>query len=125
MVGTPAETRQTFYKTLERILKLELDLLTVNSFTPFPGTLDYQRADKYGKFKRDWALLNEHNLVFIPYGLTEKQVEYFIRMITKRFYLRPKILWKYIKMGSNPTYFKILFEGFISFLKFVNNPIEK
>ncbi len=125
MVGTPIETIQSIHKTLERILKLDLDLLTVNSFTPFPGTLDYQRADRYGRFNRNWRLLNEHNYVFVPYGLSQRQIEYFIQLITRRFYLRPRILWKYMKMSLNLHYFRYLFKGLISFLKFVfYNPIK-
>jgi len=126
MIGTPIETIQTMNKTLKSILKLELDLLTVNSFTPFPGTLDYQRAGQYGVFNRDWKLLNEHNFVFIPQGLSQKQIEYFTRKITRKFYLRPGILWKYVKMSLKPRYFRLLLNGLISFLKFIfYNPFEK
>lgn len=125
MIGTPTETVQSFHKTIESILKIDLDLLTVNSFTPFPGTLDYQRVDKYGRFNRDWRLFNQHNFVFVPNGLSQEQIGYFIRLITRKFYLRPRILWKYMKMSLNPFYFKFLFNGLISFIKFViYNPIK-
>jgi radical SAM superfamily enzyme YgiQ (UPF0313 family) len=125
MVGSPLETTDTMHRTLKAILELDLDILTVNSFTPFPGTLDYERADKYGSFRRDWKLLNQHNLVFIPNGLTQEQISYFIRLITRRFYLRPRILWKYLKMGINPYYFKSLFYGFRSFVKFIIRDISR
>jgi anaerobic magnesium-protoporphyrin IX monomethyl ester cyclase len=124
MIGSPLETAATIKKTLDVILELDLDILTVNSFTPFPGTLDYERADKYGSFKRDWKLLNQHNLVFIPYGLTQEQISYYIRLITRKFYLRLKILWKYFKMSLNPFYFKSLFLGFCAFIKFTIRDIR-
>lgn len=125
MVGLPLETVGTIKKTLDIILELDLDILTVNSFTPFPGTLDYERADKYGRFNRDWKLLNQHNLVFIPNGLTQEQISYYIRLITRKFYLRPRILWKYLKMSLNPFYFKSLFLGFCAFVKFIIRDIAE
>jgi len=124
MIGTPIETARSFHKTLDSVLKLDLDLLTVNSFTPFPGTLDYQRADSYGKFNRDWKLLNEHNLVFTPKGLSAGEINYFIRLITRKFYLRPRILWRYIKMSFNPYFFKLLFNGLVSFARFTTRNIS-
>lgn len=118
MVGTLPETSQSIKETLEKILKLDLDLLTVNAFTPFPGSLDYERADQYGRFVRDWKLLNQHSLVFTPKGLSQKQIRDYIRLITRRFYLRPHILRRFIKMSFNPRYFKLLFNGAIAFLGF-------
>ncbi|MFC1809438.1 B12-binding domain-containing radical SAM protein [Candidatus Omnitrophota bacterium] len=119
MVGTLNETVETCTTTLNNILKLDLDILTVNSFTPFPGTLDYERADQYGSFNRNWRLLNEHSYVFVPSSMTQEQVEGFVRLITKKFYLRPSVIFRYFIMFLNPRYFKLLFIGFISFLKFV------
>ncbi|MBL7131197.1 MAG: cobalamin-dependent protein [Candidatus Omnitrophica bacterium] len=125
MVGAPMETEQSFKETLTSILRFDLDLLTVNSFTPFPGTLDYQRAHKYGKFNKDWKLLNQRNFVFVPEGLSQKQIGYFTQLITRKFYLRPRILWKYLKMSLNSCYFKLLFNGLISFIKFaIYRPIK-
>lgn len=125
MIGSPLETKDTMRKTLDAILELDLDILTVNSFTPFPGTLDYERAERFGVFKRDWRLLNQHSLVFIPTGLKQEEISYFIRLITRRFYLRPRILWKYLKMGLNPFYFKSLFFGFWAFIKFILGDIAE
>jgi len=119
MVGTPMETEQSFNETLASILRLDLDLLTVNSFTPFPGTLDYKRAHRYGRFNKDWRLFNQQNFVFIPDGLSDRKISHFTRLITRRFYLRPRILWKYIKMSLRPSYFRVIFRGLISFVKFI------
>lgn len=118
MVGTLPETKRSMKTTLKEILKLDLDLLTVNAFTPLPGSVDYKRADQYGQFNRDWRLLNQYNLVFIPKGLSQKQIEDYVRLITRKFYLRPRILWRFIKMSLNPRYFKLLFSGAIAFLRF-------
>lgn len=120
MVGTLADTVQSIRKTLESVLRLDLDILTVNSFTPFPGSLDYHRAEKYGTFKRDWSLLNQHNLVFVPFGMTQAEVEGYIRLITRKFYLRPKVLFRYMKMSLNPNHLRLLLKGLISLLKFIN-----
>ena len=126
ILGTLTESPETIRQTMSGVLKLDLDLLTVNHFTPFPGTLDYKRADKYGEFNRNWRLLSQHNLVFTPLTLTQHQIDHSIRTITRKFYMRPRIVWKYIKMCLNLYHFKALFYGLIAFLKFITpKPIKE
>ena len=119
MVGTLAETKETLLETLGYVPTLDLDLLTVNHFTPFPGTLDYERADKFGSFNKDWSLLNEHSLVFIPKALKKEDIEFYITKITKKFYFRPRIIFNFLKLALNLSSFRILIDGFLAFLSFL------
>lgn len=119
MLGAPMETEETMQKTLDFVLTSSLDLVTMNNYTPLPGTKDYDRVSEYGKFNKDWRLLNEHNIVFVPNGLTARQIDHSIRKITRRFYLRPRIILYYLKMAFIPRNFILLFKGFLAFMKFI------
>lgn len=119
MVGTLAETKETLLETLGYVPTLALDLLTVNHFTPFPGTLDYERADNFGSFNKDWSLLNEHSLVFVPKSLKKEDIEFYITEITKKFYFRPRIIFNFLKLALNLSNLRILIDGFSAFLSFL------
>lgn len=119
MVGTLLETEQTLRETLDYVLSLDMDLLTVNHFSPFPGTLDYERADKFGYFNKDWRLFNQHSLVFIPNSLRREDLEFYRRKITRRFYLRPKILLKFLRLAFRPVYLKLLLNGALALMRFL------
>ena len=121
MVGTLPDTHESLNATLRFILSTPIDILTVNAFTPMPGSLDYDRADQYGTFNRDWRLLNQHAHVFTPSGLKNEDIDYYIRLFTRKFYLRfrPSLLWKYIRLASHPARFILLVKGFITLLRFV------
>lgn len=118
MYGTPTETEETMKQTLELVLKADLDLLTVNHFTPFPGTLDYIRAKKHGTFNDDWRHLNEHQIVFVPNGLTAERIEYYIRKTTWNFYMRPRIIKDFLKKIRDPGSAVLLTKGTVAFLMF-------
>lgn len=119
MVGVLKDTRETIEQTMDFVLGLDLDILTINHFTPFPGTLDYERAHLYGSFTRDWRLLNEHNLVFVPHGMTRGEIEHAIRLITRRFYLRPRVIARYALMLGNPHKLRLIVKGLVALLKFI------
>lgn len=116
MIGTLTETKESILDTEHFILNSELDIVTINHFTPFPNTLDYNRADRYGKFQKDWRLLNQHNLVFMPHDLTAEEIEKAIKRIVRRFYFRPRSFLTFIRLIIHP---KILLAGFLSILRFI------
>ena len=69
-------------------------VVTIN--TPIPGSQQYAEAQQYGTLdETDWSKFNYWCPVFVPRGLTQeillaKQQEFY-----RRFYLRPRILWRY------------------------------
>ncbi|MFQ5584651.1 MAG: B12-binding domain-containing radical SAM protein, partial [Calditrichia bacterium] len=71
IIGLLKDTRETIEETKNFILNNDFDILSLNHFTPFPNTWDYEHADNYGDFHKDWRLLNQHNPVFIPQGVTK------------------------------------------------------
>jgi anaerobic magnesium-protoporphyrin IX monomethyl ester cyclase len=119
MIGVLGETHETIQKTIVFASSLGLDFLTVNVFTPMPGSLDYCRAEQYGQFNRDWHLLNQYNYVFIPQGLTRPELEIYVKKAIRTFYLRfrPNIWLHYLKMCFDPRKLIIVFKAVTSLLK--------
>lgn len=104
IVGHPGETMDTLARTLNFILQLPLDDISVSMLTPFPGTEIYNRASEFGEFESDWSKMNLLNTVFIPHGLTREGLERYRRDILRRFYLRPRIILGYLRrIMANPA----------------------
>jgi anaerobic magnesium-protoporphyrin IX monomethyl ester cyclase len=96
IIGNPGETMATIEKTIQLALSLPLDDVVVTLNTPFPGTNQYQTAGDYGKMGiYDWSRFNMWNPVFIPHGLTEDMLIAKHKEFYCRFYLRPRVIYRY------------------------------
>ena len=118
IIGHPTDTHDTIRKTIDFALKVPLDDISVSMMTPFPGSKLYQIASDYGTFDNDWRKMNELDIVFVPKGLTKEDLRRYSKELLKRFYLRPRIMFNYIKrtMG-NPTGLPYYGKGFMAFLR--------
>lgn len=124
MLGHPGETEKTIEKTKNFALSLPLTDVTCTIATPIKGSEFYKIAssEKYGKFNTsaEQSKFNYWTPVFIPKHLTpeillKKQKEFF-----KKFYLRPKVLWRQLlKIRSAKTLFRI-FRTIIKILSISN-----
>lgn len=91
IIGHPLETVESIDRTINYALSIPLDIIMTSINTPFPGTQQYNIAQKYGTLDTsDLTLYSQYDPVFIPRGLTaqillEKQKEMHIR-----FYFRPR-----------------------------------
>lgn len=117
IIGHPTETIETIQQTINFAKLLPLDNFQATYFTPFPGSPAYDIADKYGKFENDWAKMNMWDIVFIPNGFTEKLLRYYLKSAYRKFYLRPKVIFSYIKLMGDSGYRKQLISEGISFFK--------
>lgn len=96
IVGHPTETVESINKTIAFAVSLKLSAVVVTINTPIPGSQQYSEAQQYGTLDTtDWARFNYWRPVFVPFGLTQelllkKQEEFYLR-----FYMRPRIIWKY------------------------------
>ncbi len=69
----------------------------------------YEHAHRYGVLDTsDWSLFNYHNPVFVPWGLTRDTLHAKYRAFYRRFYLRPRIIWRYLRSFLGPTGLKRL-----------------
>lgn len=117
MIGHPTETPKTILETVTFAKSLPLDNFQATYFTPFPGSQAYNIADKYGTFEKDWKKMNMWDIVFVPHGFTRQDLRHYLKMAHRKFYLRPRIIWSYIKLMRDPKYrIQLIREG-LAFIK--------
>jgi anaerobic magnesium-protoporphyrin IX monomethyl ester cyclase len=98
IIGHPGETEETIDQSIQFSLSIPLDDVVVTLNTPLPGTLQYQTAKEYGQLDTtNWSKFNMWTPVFIPKGLTTEILLKRHREFYRRFYLRPRIMARYIK----------------------------
>ena len=96
IIGHPTETIETIDKTIKLACSLKLDDIVTTINTPIPGSQQYAEAEQYGTIdKTNWAEFNYWRPVFVPNGLTKEILLRKHKEIYRRFYLRPRILFRY------------------------------
>ncbi len=94
----PGETPAIAEETINFAKELDLDYAQFCINTPYPGTPLFYDADKYGKLSLNFDEFNVFNPVYVPFGYKDAEE---IRLVQKRayrrFYYRPKYVWKHIK----------------------------
>lgn len=101
IVGTPGETIESLDKTLNFALSLPLGYAHFNKFIPLPGTELYRRLIKK-RGKNDFYNYNESTssitaittIEFVPEGLDPEVYRMFLVYAHKKFYLRPRYIFK-------------------------------
>jgi len=117
MLGNPLETKSTI-KDTEAIAK-DFDDIFFAFFTPRPGTEIHRDIKKYGEASQEWSKMDMFTPNFIPYGLTKKYLLATYRKIHIKFYVRPKMIYRYIlKIIKNREIKKIL-SGFGVFIHLI------
>ncbi len=109
IIGHPTETLDTIDQTIELATKLRLDDIVVTINTPMPGSYQFEHAKEFGSLDTsNWSKFNYWNPVFVSDGLTHDILLAKHREIYRRFYLRPRILWRYFKSFFSRTGLKRL-----------------
>lgn len=116
MMGLPLETEETIRETINFAKELPLTNAHVTFTTPLPGSELYNTASRYGVFDNDWSKMNMWTPVFIPYGLTEKILQKNKKKFFREFYLRPRIVYNYLRMIKQPRQLLKLISGFWTLL---------
>lgn len=116
MMGLPLETEETLRQTVDFARELPLTSAHVTFTTPLPGSELYNTASQYGVFDNDWSKMNMWTPVFIPYGLTEKILQKNKKRFFREFYLRPRIIYNYLKTIRQPQQLLKLISGFWTLL---------
>ncbi|HJV38645.1 MAG TPA: radical SAM protein [Geothrix sp.] len=87
--GLPGETPETFQRTSDFILSLDLDDMNLTKFSPLHGAPLWAEcvAGTEGEFIEDWRLLNCVNPVFLPKGFESRaQMDTLYNAHIERFY---------------------------------------
>ncbi|MBN1871062.1 MAG: cobalamin-dependent protein [Candidatus Omnitrophica bacterium] len=94
MIGHLTDTKETIDETIKFACSLPLKDITVQVNTPLTNTPQKRLAEKYGDTMElnDLSNYSFFEPVFIPRGLTKKEMLDYYRRFYMRFYLRP-ITW--------------------------------
>jgi radical SAM superfamily enzyme YgiQ (UPF0313 family) len=117
ILGLPHETGETMRASMRFAREVELDDITVSFCTPFPGTVLLEKARDYGDFDQDFDKMNLMHAVFVPAGLTRKQLEERHSEFFRLFYLRPRIILDYLlRITTDRGVFVRVVRGAVFFL---------
>jgi len=94
LFGIPGQTYEDGLKTIEFALELDPDIANFHSITPFPGTELYDNIEKYGTMSDDLSDYTYQGAAFVPYTMTREQIADLRQLALKKFYSRPKFLWR-------------------------------
>lgn len=101
ILGLPWETRQEMMDTIDFSLKSKLDLAIFFSFTPYPGTHEWQSVPEELKPKniKEWDTFVCNNRVGRTWNsnLNEKEMKVIISKAHWKFYMRPVQVFRILK----------------------------
>ncbi len=120
ILGLAGETPETLERTIRFACELPLSDASAFFLTPFPGTQIHAEAERWGTLDPDVSRMNELSPVFVPHGLTPRDLTRAARRFAARFYLRPRIVAGYARrMAENPALAPVLARAFLGFLRHV------
>ncbi len=128
MFGIPGETFEEGLATIDFACSLDLDYAVFVNLTPLPGSEVYNDLlagrIKPSKFARD--RFNFKNVSFVPDGMTEDQIRFLIQEGHRRFYMRPRLVWKKIRRMHSLLDLRKYINGFslIATAKYIKRPAE-
>jgi radical SAM superfamily enzyme YgiQ (UPF0313 family) len=117
IIGFPEDTVETIKKTTIFVKSLNLDYAEFSILTPYPGTPIFDHALKNNLLlTKDWSKYTATEPIMKIKGVTEKQLKALFQKAYISFYLRPRILLKWIK-NKQLTLVKSATKAAINYLK--------
>jgi radical SAM superfamily enzyme YgiQ (UPF0313 family) len=99
ILGLPGDTKETMQETIDFALSSKLDAAIFSIFSVIPGS-DYWN-ELYGTFQPDFSKSDFSNPVWTTEGITADELKAIHRNATRRAYLQPRRIFRYI-LGLNP-----------------------
>lgn len=95
----PTETKEDTEKTIQFAIDVDPDYVYWLTCIPYPGTGLYELALQNGTIlEKDFAHYNVFNeIVYLPEGREVKEIEKTIKKAYKRFYFRPKYIFRRLR----------------------------
>lgn len=120
IIGYPTETRKDIMESINFATSLDLKRVAFSLFKPFPGTEATNTLIERGEIKQmsdeDWGKFILADAVYAPPGFTKKEMKKIRKRALLRFYLRPKIILKFISEIRNFTHLKLILKRIYSWL---------
>jgi len=121
IIGLPGETREEIEETIKFAKELKLVRAQFGIFLPIPGTFLFNDLIKRGKLNLDeinWEYYDAYrHIVYHSDLISDSQLKNLQRKAFLSFYLRPHILYKFLKGINSYEHFKNLFIRTINFLR--------
>ncbi|MGB7297588.1 MAG: radical SAM protein [Candidatus Aminicenantales bacterium] len=117
--GIPGETYTEGLETIRLALKLDPDYAKFFPLSPYGGKL-LSEVNRYGKLLTDdEQLFSSNNITFIPFTMSKKELQKLYYKSYRRFYLRPKVVFRRLKKMGQMSEVKKSFYGLISLFYFL------
>ena len=98
IIGHLGETWQTMVDTLNFAMELDVDLFQLNILTPYPGTDLFREVSANGTLEdTNWNNYGQGQILFTQPQISAEEIYRFERYAFRRFYLRPKTLFRMLK----------------------------
>ena len=121
MLGFPGETRQTIENTIRFSLDLPLDYAQFTVLVPFPDTeiYEYYMQNGLGDYWSEYTInpQKEKKIELIGARVTREEAARYVSLAYRRFYFRPRIIWKRAGKLRSFSEFKGLVKGAYGILK--------
>lgn len=125
MLGLPTETRAESMETIAFAKKIDPLWAQFTITVPYPGTQMFDELDREGKIQTyDWSHYNtwsgwkgDDQIPFVPEGRTIKELAELQKMALRAFYLRPSVVWKFLKTVRSLTDVHKYFSGAMVLVK--------
>ena len=120
MMGNPGETVESLEETIKYSIKLNPDIALYNITTPYPGTEMYAWAKNQGYLKKkSWEEYDLSEPIMSLPSISDNEIKRKYRQAFKRFYLRPKYIFKRLRDFIFLKDAKIYIEAFKSYFGFI------
>jgi radical SAM superfamily enzyme YgiQ (UPF0313 family) len=122
IIGMPEDTMDSIKRTLEFAKSLPIDTATFLTLTLFPGTELFNIAVKEGTLRhKNWQYysqlnLPDSNITYIPKKMTRSELRQISSVIHKKFYFRPKQIFRQLKQLRSLNDIKRSFNGLTAIL---------
>lgn len=115
ILGLPGETKKTAKETIEFALNHPFDRAWFNIFTPYPGSTAFSEWIGKRKFNEiDWDKHDASTAVMASPDFSLEEIEKLQKEALRRFYLRPKTLFKVISGLGPKEITTLLMSRFVS-----------
>ncbi len=120
VLGLPSDTIQTIKQTIDFTISLDLDFVQFYCAVPFPGSSMYKQAcQNHWINTTDWSMF-EQNFSCLDYPhLTAKEIMNLRRRAYRKFYLRPRMIFKVLKRLKKLSDFRVFFQMIREFMTWV------
>jgi anaerobic magnesium-protoporphyrin IX monomethyl ester cyclase len=107
IIGHMGETWETMEDTLNFAMELDCDLFQLSINTPYPGTALYNEAVQQGMLEhQDWYKYGQGEVIINQPQLPTKDIYRFYKYAFRKFYLRPKPIYRLLKRLTTFRHFR-------------------